>query len=156
MTTRFSEWRRASGFTLAECSGLSGYSVPHLSRVERGERALSAQGKVKLARSLGVAVSDLFEPDALRGRHQTEPRVVNHDQIRAGTPGGLEVNKSRLKEWREAKGYTLEDVEGLSGYSRAHLSQVERGKRGMSPIAKVRLARSLGVAVGDLFEPEAR
>lgn len=60
--TQLARWRRRRGFTLADCSDLSGYSIPHLSRVERGERNLSPQGKVRLARALGVRVSDLFGP----------------------------------------------------------------------------------------------
>ena len=66
----------------------------------------------------------------------------------------MDVNAlTKLRRWRTENGYTLEDLGGLSGYSRAHLSQVERGKARMSPHAKVRLARALGVAVSDLFDP---
>ena len=63
--------------------------------------------------------------------------------------------RSRLREWRLAADYTLEDVSGLSGFSLAMISRAERGQRMFSPGAKVRLARALGVPVSALFAVEA-
>lgn len=63
--------------------------------------------------------------------------------------------RTRLRKWRVAAGYTLEDCSGLSGISTAMLSRAERGQRVFSPGAKVRLARALGVPVSALFEVEA-
>ena len=60
---------------------------------------------------------------------------------------------TRLQTWREAHGLTLEDVAGLTGYSVAFLSRVERGQRNLRPLDRVRMARSAGASVGDLFEP---
>jgi len=60
--TRFATWRRDHGLTLAECSGLTGYSPGHLSRVERGQRTLKPLVKVRIARALGAQVDELFEP----------------------------------------------------------------------------------------------
>lgn len=57
---RLRQWRAEMDFSLAETSGLTGYSVPMLSRIERGERCPSAKAKVVIARRLGVPVSDLF------------------------------------------------------------------------------------------------
>lgn len=58
-----------------------------------------------------------------------------------------------LREWRGAAGFTLEDVAGLTGFSTAMLSRAERGKRTLSPQAKVHIARALGVSVAELFPP---
>lgn len=58
-------WRLAEGLSLAEVSGLTGVSVPMLSRVERGERQMSARAKVTVARRLGVAIGELFEIEPL-------------------------------------------------------------------------------------------
>lgn len=63
MTTRLRQWRLDHGYTLADVHGLSGVSVPHLNLVERGKANMSAATKVRLARSLGVQVADLFEPE---------------------------------------------------------------------------------------------
>ena len=60
---------------------------------------------------------------------------------------------TRLALWRTERGFTLRDLEGLSGFTTGYLSQVERGLRRMSPEAKVRLARAVGAEVRDLFEP---
>ncbi len=55
-------WRRANGVSLAEVSALTGYSVAHISRVERGERKLSALAKIQVARALDVPLRELFPP----------------------------------------------------------------------------------------------
>lgn len=61
---------------------------------------------------------------------------------------------TRLRSWRTAKGYTLEEVSGLTGYSVSMLSRAERGLKEFSPHARVLIARRLGVGVTDLFDVE--
>jgi transcriptional regulator with XRE-family HTH domain len=63
-TTRLKEWRLSAGYTLDDLAGLSGFSLAMISRAERGQRAFSPRGKVKLARAVGVPVSALFEVEA--------------------------------------------------------------------------------------------
>lgn len=53
-------WRVAAGYTLDEMAGLTGYSTAMLSRAERGERVLSPQAKVAIARRVGASVAELF------------------------------------------------------------------------------------------------
>jgi transcriptional regulator with XRE-family HTH domain len=65
-----------------------------------------------------------------------------------------EYLKNRLRRWRAANGLTLEEVADLTGFSAAMLSRAERGERTFSPLAKVRIARALGVRVADLFDVE--
>ncbi len=62
----------------------------------------------------------------------------------------------KLRAWREANAVTLEELSDVSGYSLAMLSRVERGERRLSALARIRLARSLGVKVRELFPPEPR
>ncbi len=52
-----------AGVTLEELAGLTGWSEPYLSRVERGERKLKPLDRVRLARAVGVPVGALFEPE---------------------------------------------------------------------------------------------
>jgi transcriptional regulator with XRE-family HTH domain len=54
------KWRENRGWTLADASGLTGYSRSYLSRVERGQREPPPAAKVHMARSLGATVADLF------------------------------------------------------------------------------------------------
>ncbi len=61
---------------------------------------------------------------------------------------------NRLRLWRVDAGLTLDEVADLTGLSKAMLSRAERGERQLSPMAKVKLARRLGVRVAGLFEPE--
>lgn len=62
--------------------------------------------------------------------------------------------KNRLRLWRANAGLTLEEVSDLTGLSPAMLSLVERGKRQLAPMTRVRVARCLGVRVGELFDVE--
>jgi transcriptional regulator with XRE-family HTH domain len=62
---------------------------------------------------------------------------------------------TRLFMWRNRAGLSLGEVADLTGYSIAMLSRAERGKRVFSPMARVKIARRLGVRVVELFEPDS-
>ena len=59
--SRFRRWRASEGYTLQDVGDLTGLSIAHLSRVERGECGIAPQTKVMVARRLGVRVADLFD-----------------------------------------------------------------------------------------------
>lgn len=61
LSNRLRQWRVDTGLTLQEVADLTGVSVSMLSRVERGQKHLSPQTKVRVARRLGVRVADLFD-----------------------------------------------------------------------------------------------
>lgn len=46
----------------------------------------------------------------------------------------------------------MDEVAALTGYCEATISLIERGKRELRPLDKVRFARSLRVPLRDLFE----
>lgn len=58
-------WRIDNGLTIDEVSDLTGLCKSMISRVERGERDLAPLTRVKVARRLGVAVSELFDVELL-------------------------------------------------------------------------------------------
>ncbi len=58
-----------------------------------------------------------------------------------------------MRTWRQRHGLTLEEVADVTGISVPMLSRVERGERQLSPLARIRLARALGVKVRELFPP---
>lgn len=62
--------------------------------------------------------------------------------------------RNRLLAWRRERGLSLADVAGLTGYSQAMLSRAERGERVFSAMARVRVARRLGVSIAELFDPD--
>ena len=64
MHTLLKDWRTKHDLTLEEISDVTGYSVPMLSRVERGERQLNALARIRLARALGVKVREIFPLEA--------------------------------------------------------------------------------------------
>lgn len=63
--SRLREWRVGRGYLLEDLAGLSGLSIAMLSRVERGERQLKPETKIRLARAVGARVADLFEAEEL-------------------------------------------------------------------------------------------
>jgi ABC-type branched-subunit amino acid transport system ATPase component len=59
--------------------------------------------------------------------------------------------RSRLRDWRERRGFRLEEVADLLGLSVSYLSRLERGQRRLRPFDQVRAARALGARVAELF-----
>ena len=65
MLTKLRAWRTAQGYSLDEVSGLTGVSVPMLSRVENGQRQLAPHTRVVVARRLGVRLAELFDVEPI-------------------------------------------------------------------------------------------
>lgn len=62
---RLRQWRVDAGLTLAEVADLVGLTVPHLSRMERGQKAVTPRQRVHIARCLGVTIGALFEVEPM-------------------------------------------------------------------------------------------
>lgn len=58
-------WRLENELTLEDVHGLTGVSIPMLSRVERGQRSMAPLTRAVVARRLGVAVAQLFPVEEL-------------------------------------------------------------------------------------------
>lgn len=56
-------WRERNRFTQRDIAGLGGLSCGMISMLETGKRRLKPQGKVLLARRLGVQVDEIFKPE---------------------------------------------------------------------------------------------
>jgi transcriptional regulator with XRE-family HTH domain len=67
----------------------------------------------------------------------------------------LREGKSKLRRWREAQGYTVRECAGLVGIDASGWSRIETAQRGLKPRARIQIARALGAAVEDLFDPIA-
>jgi transcriptional regulator with XRE-family HTH domain len=61
---------------------------------------------------------------------------------------------NRLRMWRTEQGFSLDELADLTGLSKSMLSRLERGERGLSAAAKVKIARRLEVPIRELFEVE--
>jgi transcriptional regulator with XRE-family HTH domain len=61
-----------------------------------------------------------------------------------------------LRNWREQRRLSLDDVGDLTGLHPSTISRVERGERRLRPEVKVRVARRLGARIRDLFVPQER
>lgn len=62
-STPLRDWRLEQGLTVEDIAGITGFTQPYLSRLERGLRGGSPLTKARIARALGVAYSTLFDPE---------------------------------------------------------------------------------------------
>lgn len=62
--------------------------------------------------------------------------------------------RTRLRQWRQEQGLTIDEVAALTGVSPSMLSLVERGRRELAPMTRVQVARRLRVPLRDLFGVE--
>lgn len=60
----------------------------------------------------------------------------------------------RIRTLRQAKGFSQEGLAEKSGLHRTYIGGVERGLRNPSLKSLARLAKALGVGVGQLFDGE--
>jgi transcriptional regulator with XRE-family HTH domain len=58
---------------------------------------------------------------------------------------------ARIRELRLERGISQEALADLAGVGRSYQSGIERGVRNCSTLHLLRLAKALGVRVGDLF-----
>ena len=58
---------------------------------------------------------------------------------------------ARIRELRQQQGISQEALADLAGIGRSYQSGIERGVRNCSTLHLLRLAKALGVGVGDLF-----
>ena len=61
---------------------------------------------------------------------------------------------NRIRELRQAKGISQEELAEKAGLDRTYISSVERGKRNISLLNIERLAKALGVKPRQLFGAE--
>lgn len=65
-----------------------------------------------------------------------------------GTAKGV---PNRVREFRTARGWTLEELEAASGLTNGFISEIERGLKIPTIRSCQALARALGVSVEELF-----
>ncbi len=58
---------------------------------------------------------------------------------------------ARIRELRQQQGLSQEALADVAGIGRSYQSGIERGVRNCSTLHLLRLAKALGVRVGDLF-----
>ncbi|MBT5575733.1 MAG: helix-turn-helix transcriptional regulator, partial [Microbacteriaceae bacterium] len=61
----------------------------------------------------------------------------------------------RLRHAREARRLTLEDVAEQASLTKGYISKVERNQATPSVAVLLRVCETLGLSIGDLFDPEA-
>jgi len=61
--------------------------------------------------------------------------------------------KSLLRQAREARGLTVEEVAAMLGIPPGYYSQIERGERSVSAERAKQIASALGVSVEAVFTP---
>jgi transcriptional regulator with XRE-family HTH domain len=70
-------------------------------------------------------------------------------------PGGDSISRhlgARLKHLRAQRGWSLEQLDAVSGVSRSMLSQIEREQANPTLTVALRIARAFGLGLGELLE----
>ena len=62
----------------------------------------------------------------------------------------------RLRELRQAKGLSQEELAFRAGLHRTYVSSAERGQRNVALVNIEKLARALGIDIADLFRGVSR
>jgi transcriptional regulator with XRE-family HTH domain len=83
------------------------------------------------------------------------PRPAPGSASSAGASAKADALGDRVKELRQKKGWTLDQLSGTCGVSRSMLSQIERN--GVNPTVAValRIAQAFGIALGTLVDAPA-
>lgn len=63
---------------------------------------------------------------------------------------------AHIREIRRSKGYAQEQFANDVGLDRSYYGGIERGERNVAALNLIKIARALGVEVGDLFPPMAK
>jgi putative transcriptional regulator len=66
----------------------------------------------------------------------------------------MEVFVNRVRLLRKQRGWSQDELSRASGVDRSTISQIENSVRDPKPATLRRLARTLGVNIGDLFDEE--
>jgi transcriptional regulator with XRE-family HTH domain len=81
--------------------------------------------------------------------------VENLQNLLAEVHGSLSSLGGRLRQARESRILTLEELADSSGLTKGYLSKVERNQATPSVAGLLRLCSTLEISVGDLFDPSA-
>jgi transcriptional regulator with XRE-family HTH domain len=57
----------------------------------------------------------------------------------------------RIRQLRQEQGFSQEDFAAEVGLDRSYMGGIERGERNIAILNLIRIAKTLGVEVGDLF-----
>lgn len=59
----------------------------------------------------------------------------------------------KLRQWRERRGLSLRDLQGVTGFAYSWFCHVEQGNRRCYATRQLLLARALDADLADLFDP---
>jgi transcriptional regulator with XRE-family HTH domain len=63
---------------------------------------------------------------------------------------------ARIREVRKSKGYAQEAFANEVGLDRSYYGGIERGERNVAALNLLKIAKALGVEVGDLFPGDSK
>lgn len=120
--------REQAGLTLADLAGDIGYSISHMSNVERGVKNASEE---LIRRYENLAVTDIPVRESTRSRHiQAAPAADTEDRER-------DDFATRLMRLRIARGWSLSTLAVKANISKSYIGKLELGRANpSSEIAK--------------------
>jgi ribosome-binding protein aMBF1 (putative translation factor) len=93
-----------------------------------------------------AAVVERRRQEARQGR-----QAARRDYLTAGEARRLLAGESRVKVWREKRGWTQRELAAQTGVGAGYLADIETGRKPGSAAALARLAKGLEIQVEDLL-----
>jgi len=124
---------------LAERAGLHYVS---LGRIENGEENVTVLTLSKIARALGVTLSDLLGLD-----QGNNPTGVDLN----GEADGLKRLGRRISELREQRRWSQRELARRTGFHYVTICRIEKGQRNIAFLDALRIAEALEIGVGELL-----
>ncbi len=125
--------RQTSGLTLRQASEVTGFSLSHLSNVERGARA-AAEPLVRAYAQLGAAAAG----------HPSTPSTNPAALPTAPAPAVGDDFGTRLLRLRLSHGRSLAELAAATHVSKSHLGNLERGRKHPSAAVAAACDREFG------------
>jgi transcriptional regulator with XRE-family HTH domain len=145
---RVQQLRQARGLSQGELAARLGVHRPYLSGIECGARSPSLKTISRIASSLTVDASYLFQ----NGRRPTASAgALSAPAIkRRKHPLSTRLGR-RVQTLRETRGWSVPQLAKKLGFPRPYLTGVERGVRNPSLGRIAKMAKALRVALVELF-----
>jgi len=148
---RVKEIRKEKGLKLQELEFIVGISNGQISRIENGLVNAKFETIARIAEALQVEMIDLFDYDFacsnLYTLNRSKPILLAPEEL---TTQLLRFGY-RIREIRQERIYTLQQLETKSGISNSKLSKIEKGMINTEFQTIVRIAHALEVEMVELF-----
>ena len=138
--TFLKEWRKHRKLTLEVASQRADMTAGNLSAMERGAQGYTQAGLEALAQAYGCEPGQQLALDPSGQAERLDDETKKRPFL-----------QTFVRQWREYRNLTLDQLADVTGLTQSHLSMLERGLRGYTQNTLQAIAVALQVDVGQLL-----